>query len=189
MAEEFNLTTKEKVKLFLDITATTYDTLLDTMCNQLTSWIENYCGGRRFMSTEYTEELYDGDNFERFLRLKNYPVIAWTKIEYNAGTTASPNWTEYDASDYEKYDTTGILWFDRVEKGKRNIRISYTAGYAKIPYDLELLATKLVARTFEKRLSEQKVSEGSPDLNITWDEFIKKEDKIVLGNYTRILIV
>jgi len=186
--EAFNLTTTAKVKSFLDITAATYDTILDTLCNSLTSWIENYCGGRRFKSTEYTQELYDGDDFKRSLKINNYPIIAWTKIEFNAGTTANPDWTEYEASDYEKYDTSGMIWFDRLEKGKRNIRITYEAGYETIPYDLELLATKLVARTFEKRLSEQKVSEGSPDLNITWDEFIKKEDKIVLENYTRVVI-
>jgi len=185
--EIYNLTTKAKVKEYLDITADTYDDLLDNLCNQITDFIEKMCGGRRFYTTEYTQEVYDGDDFNRTLRLNNYPVTSWGKIEYNAGTTTNPNWTEFNESDYEKYDDMGYLWFDRLEPGKRNIRVSYTAGYSTIPYDLELLATKLVARIFEKRLSEQKSNESSPDMTINWDKFLQTEDERILLNYTRLI--
>lgn len=188
-AETYNITTKTKVKNYLNISSDSDNDLLDTLCNSITAWIEKFCNGRRFKSTEYTEELYDGDNLNgRWLQTNNYPVTSWTKLEYNAGSTSNPNWVEYDESDYETYNNQGIVWFDRLETGKRNIRVTYTAGYDSMPYDLELLATKMVARTYEKRLSEHKESEGSPDLNISWGKFLQPEDIQVLNNYSRAVL-
>lgn len=186
-AETFNITTKEKVQAYLGITGD--NDLLDTLCNSITAWIEGLCGGRRFKLTTYANKLFDGDNFGEWLQLPHWPVTEWTKIEYNSGTSKTPSWTTFDRDDYETYDDEGALYFNKKYLGKRNIRISYKAGYTTIPYDMEFLATRLVARSYERRKSEGVMNESLGGMSINWKEFLEKEDISILDNYRRPMVI
>jgi hypothetical protein len=180
MVQQYNLTTKDKVKAHLGITGNDYNDLLDNLCNQITAFIEKVCGNRRFKETTYTNEIYDGDSFRNYLQLKQYPIIELIKIEYKENDV----WKEYNPRDYEKYES--MIYFYYPQPGKKNIRISYKAGYKDIPYDLEMLATKLVARIFEKRKAEGLKSESLGEARVDFDEFLKEEDKLILKNYQRL---
>lgn len=185
---DYALTTIAKAKTHLGISGTDDDTLLERIVNYATDFIESYCD-RRFDKTTYSNELYDGDDFDYWLYLKNLPITTLTKIEQNNGTTDEPDWDELDeGDDYEKYLTEGKIYiYDRVT-GKRNYRVNYEAGYTTIPYDLEMLCIRLVARIYEKRKSEGRSAESLGPANISWESFIKEEDKMTLNKYKKVNI-
>lgn len=185
MPETYNITTKTNVKTHLGITGTGDDTLLDTLCDQVTAWIENYCGGRRFYRTLHENEVYDGEPKKDYLVLKHFPVIEITSIQYNAGTSKNPNWTNMDRDDYELYENEGVIYWNKIYDGVRNIRVSYNAGYSTMPYDLVLVANRLVARVYDKRKSEHLSNESLEGVNVNWGEFLRPEDKLILDSYSR----
>jgi len=184
----YALTTKEQVKRYLEISVATYDDLIDELINYLTAFIEKECGGRRFKYSPYSNELYDGDNFGSLMLLNQYPLYNLVRLEYNAGNTKTPNWKTVDRDDYEIYEDIGGVYFYNKPLGKRNIRASYYAGYTTIPHDLVFLATRLVARIFEKRKSEGIESESLGGVNVGWDEFLKDEDRKIISNYLRKIV-
>jgi hypothetical protein len=120
-----------------------------TYKNQLlyisSAFIERYCK-RTFSSSTYTSEKYNG-NGTHFLQLEKYPVttltsvILWDTFNNSALTT----YTQY--TDYLLHDdgSTGMIWLRQgFVLGINNYRITYTAGYTNIPYDLKY-ATCLLA--------------------------------------------
>lgn len=163
----YALTTKEKVKAHLGIASatTTYDSLIETFINQVTDFIEGYCGGRRFKETTYTAEMYDSDRqFKIFL--KNFPVTTLTSVEYRSGTIASPSWVTYTNEGYLLYSGEGYVhFFGRLPKIHLGIRFTYVAGYKidftneltsthTLPFDLTMAATMLCAKIYNRRQSE-----------------------------------
>lgn len=127
------LTTKARVKERLGITTTDWDDFFERLIISVTARMETMCN-RQFTLDTYTNELHDGSDLFGSLRTqlitKNAPISAVSKIEYKAGTNTSPNWTEYSADDYDVDYDTGIIYFPLgLERGKRNIRITYTAGW------------------------------------------------------------
>ena len=90
--------------------------------------------GRSFTLATYTNELHDGTDLygtrRTILIPKNAPISSVSSIQYKAGTNASPNWTSFSTEDYDVDETTGLVYFDNpLPSGKRNIRITYTAGW------------------------------------------------------------
>ena len=113
------------------------DTLLNTLIDRASMLIERACR-RKFKSQAYTAEIYDG-NGDTWMYLRNAPVTAVSTIH----TRAAATWTaETDVSTYLDYGDTDeqgfIFWMDGREfpEGTRNIKITYTAGYATAPDSL-----------------------------------------------------
>lgn len=184
----YDLTTAASVKTYLDISASTWDSLLATLVTSCSVWIENYCGGRRFKNsgTDVTEIL-DGDpEFfgSKVLFLKNYPIISVTSISYATGTLGSPNWNVYDSANYYvKNAGTGEVWFDSLPSGRQNIRVIYQGGYDSVPEDLSLACTQLVARIFNKRKSEGVSNESVGGASVMWDRELSVEMRKTLNRY------
>ena len=105
----FDLTSVAKAKTFLDITVSTYDTLLEYLIKYSTDFIERYCN-RRFMQTAYTDEEYDGTG-TKYLVLKNYPVksTATFTLERNKVEDNTDDWEDIDAEDYWVDYNEGII--------------------------------------------------------------------------------
>jgi len=193
MAKEENaLANLSAVKTFLSIDSIDYDDLINGLIGSISDFIENYCR-RNFLSAVYavgegdTAEYFDGDDIEEDIYLKNYPITAFSKVEYNNGSFSDPDWKEYDAGQYSYDVKAGIVNFPGgVIEGKQNIRVSYTAGFAEIPHDLELAAGKLIAKCFNKRKSEGISSEGGGGANINWAEFLSDDIKMILDKYERV---
>lgn len=127
------LTTKTRVKDRLKITTTDFDTLLDNLIVSITARMEKMCN-RQFTLATYTQEIHDGsdfnDNIRGYLITKNAPVGSVTSIQYKAGSNSSPNWTTISVDDYDVDYDTGLIHFPTgMPRGKRNIRITYTAGW------------------------------------------------------------
>jgi hypothetical protein len=135
------LTTKALVKDRLQITATTFDDVIDNMILAVTARIEQMTG-RRYIQGTFTNELHDGSDVyghpRIYLIVKNAPLQSVTSIEYKAGTNATPSWTEFDEEDYSVDLQAGIIEFpDGLPRGRQNIRITYTGGYSGTSYAVE----------------------------------------------------
>ena len=130
------LTTVAKVKEYLGVTATSEDALISRLVDWATDLIHSYCG--RIFSEAAYDEYYDGDGTEGLL-VNQYPISAVSSVEVNG--------TSRDASSYALYGQLGLLRLKSAAfpRGKKNVRVQYTAGYATIPNDLEQAAIELVA--------------------------------------------
>jgi hypothetical protein len=128
------LTTKTRVKDRLQLTGVTFDDLIDRLIVATTKRISQMCN-RRFLQATYTNELYDGSDLHgsrrAMLILKNAPVHTITSVQYKTGLNSNPTWEDYDEDDYDVDMDLGILYMDGVlPTGKRNIRVTYNAGYS-----------------------------------------------------------
>ena len=128
------LTTKARVKDRLQITATNFDDLIDRLIVAVTARIERMCN-RFFIQATYTNELYDGSDIygtgRSMIIVKNAPVLSIARIQYKTGLNSNPTWVDYTQDDYDADMAAGILYFHcSLPRGKQNIRITYTAGYA-----------------------------------------------------------
>lgn len=200
----YALTTKERVKSRIEVTATSLDNVIDTWIASVTDFIEHACGGRRFKETTYTNELYDGSDMvsnparKQFLILKNAPISTLSDIQYKSGSNSSPAWVSYSVNDYDVMPN-GVIKVS-LPSGYQNVRVTYTAGYKidftnqydgskhTLPFDLSNLAEKMVIKLMKKRESEGKSQETLRDSTINWGSFIDSEDQIVINHYKRIFI-
>lgn len=202
------LTQVDDVKALIDIApaTTTWDQVFIELINSATIWLQNECGGRVFGSTgavpTYTQETYDSDSMEadddgpqRWLFLKAWPVTAFTLIEYRTGTNT---YATLDPSSYETYpDRGGIYFYGGMPKGKKTIRVTYTAGYLinwttqnnhTLPYDLTHACRKLVLKEFNKRKVQGVLTESVGGASLSWNENIDPEITMIIEKYKRQLL-
>lgn len=129
----YALTTKSRIKDRLQITSTSFDTLFDNLILAVTERIEKMCN-RRFMVSTWTNELYDGSDpygtSRQALVLRNAPVWNITSIAFRSGLNSNPTWESQTVDEYDADMEAGILYFDTLPTGRRNVRVTYTAGYS-----------------------------------------------------------
>lgn len=201
------LTTKTKVKTFLGITGTGSDTVIDELINYVTDYIEQYCGGRRFLRSTYTNEVYDTKHGQSKIFFKQYPVASVSAVEYRSGTISSPSWVTYDANGYLLYPAEGYMrFFSKFPEVSQGTRFTYIAGYLidfsnegnttlhNLPADLSLVATELVAKLHDTRKSEGVLSMTTEGQSITFagggaGVSISGMHKSILGNYQKIALI
>lgn len=184
----YALTTKDKVKDYCGIpsTDTTTDDVITQLINQATGFIESFCGGRRFLSTTYTDELYDSMGGRSqiggsIIFLQQMPITALTAVKYRAGTTTTPNWVTYDANGYLLYGKEGYVKFYSVlPEISLGLSFTYTAGYLidfanetditkhTLPFDLTQVCTQMVAEQMNIRKSRGIKTESTEGQSITY---------------------
>lgn len=128
------LTTAARVKDRLKISSTTFDDLISNNIISVTARMEKMCN-RQFTLATYTNELHDGSDFYQsnrsILMPVNAPISSVSSIEWKSGTNSNPNWTTFSSNDYDVDEDAGIIHFHyALPRGKRNIRITYTAGWS-----------------------------------------------------------
>lgn len=127
------LTTKARVKDRLKIATTDFDDLFDNLILSVTARLETMCN-RQFTLATYTNELHDGSDpygsIRTILVPKNAPIASVSSIEYKGGTNSNPNWLSFSENDYDVDESDGLIYMRyRLPVGKRNVRITYTAGW------------------------------------------------------------
>jgi len=212
------LTNRAKVKSYLGITDASNDSLLEELIDNVTEWVEGQLGGRRIKETPYVDEEHDGGEQDIFLN--NWPVKATPTLtaSFRTGTIESPIFQDFTANDFIVYNNAGFVHFfartpggervgahgivdvprfhGEVTKGSLNLRFTYTAGFATIPDDLELLAKQLVATLFQRRnaqgIKKETVEGSSIEYRSPGDENeglsiegLTGVQKAVIDRYTR----
>ena len=143
-----------------EIELTGYDLLyLEDTINRATDVIDKYCN-RTFKSTTYTNEYYDGTG-GKYLFLKNFPITVLTSVEYYDRISAQVTSELTEDTDYIAYYDEGMLYSNGWTSGRKNIRVTYTAGYssADMPQAVVLACLKLCSTEISNRGREGLSSE------------------------------
>lgn len=91
------LVSLSKLKSYLQITDTTNDTLLSSLIDQASVFIESYTG-RKLVAQDYDVRM-DGHGENEFL-FPQYPVNTLASFQYNAGTIGTQVWENYNEDNY-----------------------------------------------------------------------------------------
>lgn len=191
------LTTRQKVKDMMNITDNLSDSLIDSYIRSMTAFVQNYCGGRVFVSTSYVE--IKDTHASNKLFLNQRPATLLTTLEYRAGTISAPIWMTYDVNSYYQYLTQGYLQFPaKFQPAPQVFRVSYTAGYLidfdneddttkhTLPFDLTNVCTELIGKKLNTRLSQGIYTETTEGQSITYesDRYQLNDDhKVILNQY------
>lgn len=189
------LTTLSSVKSYAGITDTTQDAVLTQLIAQVSAWIEGQLGGRVIEEATYEEELYDVHMGTNEVLLKQWPITDTEPFvaEQRSGSLEAPTWTPFTANDYILVKGPGIVSFQFKFSNdvRQAIRFTYSAGYATVPADLELLANKLVVSQLNAGESTGIKSESLEGHSITYQDSSVASDpdmSAILQKYQRKLV-
>lgn len=199
----YALTTRERIKTRLGFDEKSFDDLLDRLINGVTDFVESQCS-RRFKRTTYTNEVYNVQHPQRFLVLKQAPVVTLSSFQYSQGLPNARTWTDVPASDYE-LDPDPELGMIRASfhltRGISTYRATYSAGYLidfdnvadnslhTLPADLVDLAERLVTKWYKRKEHIGKSSENFQSSTVNWMKEMEEEDKLTINRYRRLQII
>ncbi len=141
----------------LGITVNTEDAWIEDLINRASIWIETQTGRRVFKSRAITNEYQDGHGTS-FLYLDWVPASAITDLrvdsarQFSASTVLTP-WDEATATGYYMLDgDIGEVF--RADGGtfpnlRRCVKVSYTAGAAAVPKDIQQACILMVAYWYD----------------------------------------
>lgn len=155
--------TLAEVKTRLDISGTSEDDKLNELINSATDLLERYCG-RRFKQTQYTEEVYGGENTNR-LFLRNYPIS--DELADAPVVLIDDVAVEIEAIDYPR----GIIELESIANDDMsNVKVTHKSGYAAadIPHDLKEAIFLLVSGARNVGKSSGISSESVGDYSVTY---------------------
>lgn len=174
-----------KAKLRIATGTTTDDTLLGTLITQASGFIQAWLN-RTFASQSYTE-VRDGTG-NQTLMFANYPVTAVSSLTVN--DIAVPLATNTTDTGY-RFDTTRLLLnTDVFPRGFGNVTVTYTAGYASTPAEIDGACADLVAfkyRELERIGHSSKSIQGETVAFIVAD--MPAAVKTILNNYRKVIPV
>lgn len=141
-----DLTTVALVREFLGDSGSADADLLARLVSSVSARIESYCR-RVFASTAYADEYLDSAGFS-ILTLANRPVTAVSAVvEQGVTLTASEYRLEGGAGQLVRLSGGLVSYW---AAGTRAVKVSYTAGYAATPKDVEDVATLEAAHAFQQ---------------------------------------
>lgn len=182
-----DFTTLTEVKEYLGIaeTSTKDDSLLGKLISRASSFICNYVS-TSFLQADYVEQR-DGNDSMR-LMLRNLPVTNVSSVIINGqnippGGNSQKNGFWFD-------DTFVYVNGYRFNRGMSNVSISYTAGFATIPIDVEMTCIELVASKYKRKDRIGKTSDGlaGQQTNYTISD-LTAEQKKTINSYKRVGLV
>jgi len=166
----YALTTLANVKALLGITDTVSDDILENYIDAATEAIENYCK-RRFTSTTYTDEVYDGTG-TKYLNLKHYPVTAITVREKLISDYGSDSWDDLQDEWFQFQENGRVIYNIGFDEGFSNYRFTYVAGYVVIPDDVRDACEKIAVTWFQAKKKAGGIqSERLGEYSVTFGDF------------------
>lgn len=151
MSSAIDLTTLAAVEAYLGLPAgSPAEPLLSTLITAASQFIMSYCN-RIFQAQSYTE-YRDGVGYGvSELVTLGYPIISVQSVLISGNVIPSANIDQFPRSGFY-----AGLWYIGVEgysipRGRKNVKLVYTAGYAVIPADLSEACTELVALKYKQK--------------------------------------
>lgn len=137
------LTTRDKVKAYLNITDSSYDARIDALLDPASQIIEDYLN-RKIVQQAHTLETYDGSGNKK-LWLNHYPINSVTLVKSVDPMTDEDLQTFADPEDYVIHkDLEYLIKWGVWAKGVNKYVITYNAGYNPVPPAVELAANMLI---------------------------------------------
>jgi len=180
-----DLTTLANVKQWLGVTVSTDDAFLGRLISFASVFVQNLLN-RNILSTAYTET-YDG-NSGTALFLPNYPITAVSSLTIDG--ISIPAASSPLVSGYTFNSTRISLNGYRFNRGYNNVAISYTAGFASVPLDLEQAVIEIVGIKYReiKRIGEVSKSIAGEVVSFSQAD-IPPTAKTILQQFKRVIPV
>lgn len=205
----YALTTPQRVKDLLDIRDVDSDPVIIRFINAATDFIQNSCNGRKFLQQTYTNEVYSASNTkQKYLILRQCPVVSVSSFQYRAGPPSAPNWTSFIVDQYEllnpqqdingdTYYPSGIIRiYGYIPMLYNNMtRVTYVAGYKidfdnagdttkhTLPADLSRLCDNLVVRWFKRRDFAGMNAKTLDSSTINFRDKLDQDDLNIIAQY------
>jgi hypothetical protein len=141
-----DLTTRAAVKAYKGITSTDLDALLDALITRASATIENFLQGS-VLSASY-DEVRDGAGGQAMM-LAEYPVTAVTSLSIDGA--AIPAAPAFGQAGWWLSGRTLLLVGYRYTRGRSNVLVTYTAGFAATPPDIEQACIETVVLSLNRR--------------------------------------
>lgn len=201
-----------KTYLGIELTDTTYDAFLTEQILLFSSAIEGYCG-RVFLAADYIQTYYMNDYTNvssTDLPVYHYPVnsVAYIQeVTSNLGVDDTP--VAVESYDYRINSKCGSIlrlcygvpraWFASL-CGNTRLEVSYNAGYATTPLEIDAVVKALVEDRYSKKTSGVDINFGSDVqrvaiagvISVDFDYSLQANERnvrygMLLGNYVNVL--
>ena len=178
-----DLTTLANVKTWLGVTTTTDDAVLARLISAASGFIQTWLN--RTIGLNAYSEVRNGPGGTRLV-FANPPVTAVSGVTVDG--VAIPAATGSDDAGYLFDSRILYLRGHRFGPGVQNVSISYTAGYAVVPPEIEQAAIELVALRYRER---DRTGYSSRSLSGESAAFVAKDlppdVQTVLGKYQKVV--
>lgn len=186
--------TRLKRHLGLPLSDLSKNDKLSMIIEGVSSFIEGQTA-RRLALQDYTLKL-DGEGAD-IICLPHYPILL---VDSEAAVTSVKiDGVEVDISTLDIDNETGIIYHPyRWPVGRRNIEISFSAGYVLpnssesgqedgelLPQDLELAAIRLAARVYERSTAEGVSSVSTDSFNANYREALDPDIEQIIARHAK----
>lgn len=178
-----DLTTVENVKSWLNISSGTDDQNIQRLITSTSEYIQSWLN-RELLTQPYTETR-DGTGGDTMV-FADYPVTAVSLVQ--VGTTVYTLSPDGIQTGYVFDDGSVTLingWFCT---GKKNVKFAYTAGFAKVPPEIEQAVIEQIGLRYRERT---RIGEASKSIAGEVVSFIQKDMtdsvKTILNNYRKVI--
>ena len=125
------------------------DDVLEDIITGVSDIFHTYCGVEQFKQQTYTE-YYDGCG-QKLLFVYNTPIISVTELNVDSDWEFGVD-TTVGSDEYKIVNNLYIVLKNTVfSLGDQNVKIEYSAGYATIPRDINLVAVEEVVRRHRRK--------------------------------------
>ncbi len=182
MSAAIDLTTLENLRQFLAVKNTGDDELLSSLITRASQLMESACS--QSLKSKSIVESFDGSGgFRQFVSAS--PIISVASVVID-GISIPFAGTSVSAAGYRIGREHIIRNLEQFPVGISNVVISYTAGYATVPADLEQACIHLAAYWYRKNTHIGEVSKSMAGGTTTYDTSdIPADVKLTLNDYTR----
>ena len=141
-----DLTTVANVQQYLGIAAGTDDQLLARMVTAISGTIQSWLN-RKLVLQAYTENRDGHGGTTMYFR--DYPVQSVTSVVVNAQAISLA--ADITQPGYTFNELGVFLNGYRFTRGRNNVQLAYTAGYASIPFEIEEAVIETLAVRYRER--------------------------------------
>ena len=162
-----DLTELAKAREWIGVKTEVDDSMLARLITAASAFIASFLS-RSILSASYVE--YRDGPGGYTLSLLNYPITAVSALEINGVAMALATGTVNYG--YQFNDRQIVMRGYKFSRGIRNVKVSYTAGYAAVPLDIEQACLELVAYKYRSR---DWVGQASKNVGAETVSFVTKE--------------
>jgi len=178
-----NLTSVENVKGYLGINSASDDALLDRLVSAGSGYIQSWLN-RSFAIATYTDTFDGNGSVARML--SSYPITSMTSVLVN--NIAIPLAADALSVGYSFSPTRVILRGYNFSKGLLNCSVTYKAGYANVPLEIEQACIEIIANRYREKDRIGQVSKSLAGEVVSFSQKDMPDSvRTILSNYKKVI--